>query len=402
LVSLRYAISGEGRRYHARGDGPMKIDFARNEGASLGIEVELSLVDRRSGELVSAASDILRELGAPHPEGVHPKAKNELFECTLEIITGVCDTVAEAKADLTETLALVQEAAERRGLVPISVGAHPFSRWQDQEFTPSERYLELVEEMQWTARRLLIFGIHFHVGVRSPERAIAFVNVLKQYIPHFLVLSASSPFWDDEDSGLASARTKVFETLPTAGLPPTLEGWSEFEQLMQTFMQARCIRSIREIWWDLRPHPDFGTVEFRICDGVPTLREIAALAALAQCLVQWLDDRFDTDEFPETAHEWIIKENKWLAARHGLDAELIVNDRGHKQPVPDLVTRLVDELGPVAERLGCAAELADVLTILDTGASYQRQRRIIEAGGTGVDVVAALARELATDTPEPT
>lgn len=375
----------------------MKIDFAGSERASLGIEVELALVDRHSGELVSAASDLLDRLGHGRPDGIHPKAKHELFECTVEIITGVCHSVGEAKADLAETLAQVRHAADERGLVPVSVGTHPFSRWQDQTFTQSERYLELVEEMQWAAQRLLIFGVHFHVGVRSPERAMAFVNVLRQYIPHFLVLSASSPFWDGEDTGLASVRTKVFETLPTAGLPPTLDGWGEFEQLMATFLQARTIRSIREIWWDLRPHPNFGTVEFRMCDGIPTLREVAALGALAQCLVQWLDDRYGTDQFPRAAHEWVIKENKWLAARHGLAAELIVSDDGRRQPVPDLITRLVDELAPVAERLGCERELADIASILENGPSYLRQRRIIEAGGTGTDIVRSLARELETD-----
>jgi carboxylate-amine ligase len=375
----------------------MRIDFAGSDRASLGVEVELALVDRHDGGLVSAASDLLVELGADHPDGAHPRAKHELFECTLEIITDVCDSVGEAKADLSGTLAEVRRVADARGLVPISVGTHPFSRWQDQSFTQSARYLELVDEMQWAAQRLLIFGVHFHVGVSSRHRAMAFVNVLKQYIPHFLVLSASSPYWDGEDTGLASVRTKVFESLPTAGLPPTLDGWDEFEQLMDTFLHAQTIRSIREIWWDLRPHPNFGTVEFRMCDGIPTLREVAALAALAQSLVQWLDDRYDTVDFPPMAHEWVVKENKWLAARHGLAAELIVSDDGRRQPVRDLVDRLVDDLLPVADRLGCATELADVRRILDHGASYQRQRRIIEAGGSRRDVVDALARELETD-----
>jgi carboxylate-amine ligase len=378
----------------------MTIAFAHNDHASLGIEVELSLVDRHTGRLVDAATPILDALGAGHPERVHPKAKHELFECTVEIITGVCETVAEAKADLATTLDEVRTEAAARGLVPISVGTHPFGRWRDQTFSPSERYAELVDEMQWTARRLLIFGIHFHVGVRSPEKAIAFVNILKQYIPHFLVLSASSPFWESEDSGLASTRTKVFETLPTAGIPPVLADWAEFEGLMATFIEARCIRSIREIWWDLRPHPDFGTVEFRICDGIPTLREIAALAALAQCLVQWLDERYDAGEFPRPANEWLIRENKWLASRHGLDAELIVDDRGQRRPVRELLQELVGALHPVADRLGCRAELDDVLTIAANGPSYVRQRRIIEQGGSNADVVAALVRELETDEPE--
>jgi carboxylate-amine ligase len=169
---------------------------------------------------------------------------------------------------------------------------------------------------------------------------------------------------------------------------------------MATFIEARCIRSIREIWWDLRPHPDFGTVEFRICDGIPTLREIAALAALAQCLVQWLDERYDAGEFPRPANEWLIRENKWLAARHGLDAELIVDDRGRRLPVRELLHELVESLHPVADRLGCRAELDDVLTIVTNGPSYVRQRRIVEQGGSNADVVAALVRELESDTPD--
>ncbi len=201
------------------------------------------------------------DTGAPHPDGEHPKAKHELFECCIEIITGICTTVPEARADLAATLAEVRAAAERRGLTVICSGSHPTSSWSDQNVTPNPRYARLVDEMQWMARRLQIFGVHVHVGVRSPEKAVAIANALAAYIPHFLALSASSPFWECHDTGLASARSKVFEGLPTAGLPAPIESWSDFEMYMGTLVSAEAISTVREVWWDIRPHPDFGTVE---------------------------------------------------------------------------------------------------------------------------------------------
>ncbi|MDP1805045.1 MAG: YbdK family carboxylate-amine ligase, partial [Acidimicrobiales bacterium] len=206
----------------------MHITFNASERSSLGVEVELEIVDRQSRELASAASAVLEELGAGHPGGEHPKAKHELFECTIEIITGICSSVAEARNDLGTTLKEVAAAADRRGLALICTGTHPFSDWHDQQVSPDERYHKLVEDMQWLARRLQIFGVHFHVGVRSAEKVFAIANALTAYIPHFLGLSASSPFWHGRDTGLASSRSKVFENLPTAGLPYRLDDWAEF------------------------------------------------------------------------------------------------------------------------------------------------------------------------------
>jgi carboxylate-amine ligase len=371
------------------------IQFAGSPEPSLGIELELSLVDRSSLRLVSAASDILDELGRSHAEGTHPKAKHELFECTIEIITGVCHTAPEARADLAATLADVRSAAEERQVVPISVGTHPFSGWREQAVSPNPRYHQLLDQMQWTARRLLIFGTHFHVGVRSAERAMAISTALLAYLPHFLILSASSPFWEREDTGLASSRIKVFESLPTAGLPPEIRDWQEFEQFMGTLIAAGVIQSIRDVWWDIRPHPNFGTVELRMCDAIPSLDEVAALGALAQCVVASLDERYGTPAFPPPPRAWTVRENKWLACRYGIDADLIVGDRGDRRPAADLIVELVDELAPTARQLGCARELADVRGIVERGPSYVRQRAIITRGGTPHDVVAALVDELA-------
>lgn len=376
----------------------MHIEFARNERPTIGVELELSIVNRDHLGLVSSASDLLADLAKTNG-GEHPKAKHELFECTVEIITDVCDTVGAARADLETTLTELRRVAERHNAVPVSVGTHPFSRWRDQIVSPSERYAELLEEMQWTARRLLIFGVHYHVAVRSPEKSIAIATQLQEYLPLFLLLSASSPYWEAHDTGMASSRSKVFEALPTAGLPPRLGNWREFEEFMATLIEAGCIKSIREVWWDIRPHPNFGTVELRMCDAPPTLKEVAAIGALAQSLVHHLDQLHDQGRFPPPPREWTVRENKWLAARYGIESHLIVDDSGQRRPAIELVRELVDELQPVADELSCIDELTDVFAICEHGPSYLRQRRILEHGGTPRDIVAALVQELETDRP---
>ncbi len=356
----------------------MHIPFESSERSSLGVEWELQLIDRETRELAPGAVEILEEI---RPEGAeeHPKAKHELLQSTIEIITGICGTVDEAKADLAETLAEVVEAADRRGLGLMCSGTHPITDWQTQLISPKERYTQLVERMQWLARRLQIFGVHVHVGVRSPEKAIPVVNALCQYLPHFLALSASSPFWVGADTGLASARTKVFESMPTAGLPYQLSGWTEFEQYLETQIATHAIESVREVWWDIRPHPNFGTVELRICDGLPTLDEIGAVAALSQCLVEQFDTQLDRGYTLPTPARWVLQENKWRAARYGLDADIVVDEKGTVRPVRQSLLDLIEDLSPTARRLGCETELHDIERILEVGASYQRQRAVAAA-----------------------
>ena len=376
----------------------MDILFNASEGSSLGVEVELQLVDRESRNLRSGASEILRRLEKERGEP-HPKAKNELIESNIELITDVCSTVAGARADLEATLAEVMPVAERLGLSLLCAGTHPFADWSAQDITPNERYNRLVEEVQWPARRMAIFGIHTHVGVRSAEKAIAIANALTAYIPHFLALSASSPWFEGRDTGLASSRTKVFEGLPTAGLPAMVDDWEQFQELMTTLISAKAISSIREIWWDIRPHPNFGTVELRICDGLPTMAEIATVAAMAQCLVARLDSQIDQGYKLPQPKRWIVSQNKWRAARHGIDAELIVDEQGKLAPLRDAIRELIDELTPAARKLECEAELLGALQILEHGPSYLRQRRWVEAGATLPDVVDRLIEELRSGRP---
>jgi len=377
----------------------VQIPFHSSARASLGVEWELQLIDPQTRELTSGATEILADILPPGLEE-HPKAKHELLQSTVEIITGICGTVAEAKADLAGTLAEVVAAADRRGLQLMCAGSHPFTRWDSQEISPKERYAQLVERMQWPARRLQIFGVHVHVGVRSPEKVIPIVNALAAYLPYFLALSASSPYWAGCDTGLASARTKVFEAMPTGGLPHQLADWAEFEEYMETLIRAGAIESVREVWWDVRPHPDFGTVELRVCDGLPTLDEIGAVAALAQCLVEQFDAQLDRGYTLPTRAEWVLRENKWRAVRYGLDAEIVIDDQGTVRPIRAALTELVEELVPVARRLGCEAELGDVRRVLSVGASYQRQRAVAAASdGDLKPVVDSLLAELRDGLP---
>ena len=376
----------------------MQIPFHSSPSSSLGVEWELQLVDRETRQLTSGATEILAELS---PDGEHPTAKAELLQSTIEVITGVCTTVPEAMADLAGTIAQVTALAEPRGLGLMCAGSHPITDWQSQQISDNPRYVKLIEDMQWLARRMQIFGVHVHVGVRSPDKAVATVNALSSYIPHFLALSASSPYWVGSDTGLASSRSKVFEGLPTAGLPHQLNDWAQFEQYMETLIKTGTIDSIKEVWWDVRPHPTYGTVELRICDGLPTIAEVAMVAALSQCLVDTFDREIDKGYTLPTPRRWVVQENKWRAARYGLDASIIVG-QDSVQPVRDALRELVQDMRSTAERLGCSAELDLVEQVLEGGASYQRQRAVAAAsGGDLTAVVDSLLAEFAAGKPAP-
>ncbi|CAO5242570.1 glutamate--cysteine ligase [Frankia sp. AgKG'84/4] len=378
----------------------MQIPFSSSTTSSLGIEWELQLVDLRTRQLRGDGSLILKELQAKVGEREAAKAKHELFESTIEVITGVCGSVGEATADLAGTVSLVRDLAERRGIGLMCSGTHPISDYNHQQITEDSRYSRLVSQMQWLARRLLIFGVHVHVGVRSADKAMPIVNALMAYIPHFLALSASSPYWLGAETGLASSRSQVFASLPTAGLPYPLEDWPGFESFMETLVTSGTIETIREVWWDIRPHPNFGTVELRICDGLPTLMEVGAVAALAQCLVDRMNTQIDRGYRLPKPQRWLVQENKWRAARYGLDAQIMVDGRGAVRPLRDDLVDLVEDLHPVARRLGCAQELSDVLVILETGASYARQRAVAQrADGDLLQVVDTLLAEMNSGCP---
>lgn len=372
----------------------MHIDFSPSQRTSLGVEWELELVDLETRQLASASDDVLVSI-SPNGDGDHPKAKHELLQSCVEVITGICQTVAEARADLAATVAEVSAAAAERNLGVMCSGTHPITDWTTQRITEDERYQTLVERNQWMARQLQIFGVHVHCGIRAPGKAIPIVNALLAYLPHFLALSASSPYWIGSDTGLASYRSKVFEALPTAGLPYQLSGWDAFEKYMEALISSHAIQSIREVWWDIRPHPGFGTVELRICDGLPTLDEIACVAALAQCLVERFDRQLDHGYTLPEPRPWLVRENKWRAARYGLDAEIVVDNSGKVQPVTEAIHDLVEDLLPIARRLDCRDELENIPKLIERGASYQRQRAVAaEHHGDLAPVVDSLVAEM--------
>ena len=369
------------------------VDFQASAGPSLGVEVELALVDRDSGALACVAPEVLARVGQGHEGEEHPKIKKELFECTVEVITGVCTTVAQARQDLAGSMREVQIAASASDAAVIAAGLHPFTPWQALTISEGERYQRLIDTIGWPARRLTTHGVHVHVGVRSGDKAIATVNSLSGSLPIFLALSASSPYWNGHDTGLASTRTKIFEAMPTTGLPPHRHDWAEFNVFLDTLIEAGAVETVREVWWDIRPHPGFGTVELRMCDAMPTLWEISALAALAQCLVTEIDRSVDHGETPTVPREWIRRENKWRAARWGVEADLVVEDTGHTRPLREVVDELVDRLHPLAQELDCADELADLLRITAEGPSYVRQRRVMADTGSLPEVVSHLRGE---------
>ncbi|MEC3892927.1 MULTISPECIES: glutamate--cysteine ligase [Nocardiopsis] len=375
----------------------MGIAFKSSERATLGVEWELQLVDRNSRHLRQEAAQLLADLPDLSGDAAVPPLRHELMQSQVEVVTGICETVDEAKRDLERSVTRMREVLEPRGTVLTCTGTHPIDHWRDQTLSPGERYGELVEQMQWLARRILTCGVHVHVGVRDREKAIPIVNALAKYIPHFLALSASSPFWSGHDTGLASARSIVFGALPTSGPPPNLSGWPAFEEYLETLLKAGTIASIKEVWWDVRPHPDFGTIEIRMFDGIPTLREVGMAAALSQSLVELFDHQLDRGYSLPSPPSWVVKDNKWRATRYGLDARVITDSHGTTVPIRDDLYELVRELTPVAARLGCAEDLDLISEILDKGASYERQRAVVAQGGSLQDVVDMLSAEFVGD-----
>ena len=371
----------------------MRIAFNGSPRPTVGVELELQLLDPETKNLVAGAPAILQRTA----DVSHVKA--ELIESTIELNTDVCEDVAAVRRDLTERIGQLLAVTDDLGYQVACVGTHPFSKWVEQRITDSERYRRLVDQCQWPARRLMIFGVHVHVGIESGEKAIAVSNGLTTYLPHLLALSASSPFFNDADTGLASCRSKIFESLPTAGLPYRLLNWAEFQRLMITLVSAKAIESIREIWWDVRPHPNFGTIEVRICDGLPTLDEVMAVTALIQALVVWLGDQYDEGMYLPLHRHWIVRENKWRAARWSTDAEIIVDEDGNLERLDESLAKLVETVTPAAKRLGSAAELQGVGTMLGADLSYRRQRRIYKETGDYTAVMKALVREFRENAP---
>jgi len=374
----------------------MEIPFAESPRSTVGLEWELMLADGETGGLVPAAPGILQLL-----EGGE-KITAELLTNTIEVTSDPRERIADAINDLRGRIAAVRHEAERHNVKLLTSGSHPFAKWQDQNITEKSRYRTLIDRAQWWGRNLMIWGIHMHIGVDDGAKVIPIVSELTRYLPHFEALSASSPFWAGEQTGYASNRALVFQQLPTAGLPWQLPDWAAFEGYVDDLIGTGVISEVTELRWDIRPAPRWGTVELRACDSVSNTFEFAAIAALAQSLVEWFSRRLDDGETFEPLQPWFHRENKWRAARYGMDVQVIVDRSGRELSMRDHLGELLPVLEPIADDLGCRAELAGIHTILDLGAGYQRQLAVAQqSDGDLTAVVKHLIAEFDAERPLP-
>lgn len=363
-----------------------KYYFHNNSQPTIGVELELGLVDAESFALTNACDDVLRRIPTERGQNFKP----ELMQCCVEINTGVCITVAQARSDLSEKLQLLQTVTDDLGLALWWGATHPFSRWADQVVTRNDRYQGLVQLLQDMARRLITFGLHVHVGVDSGDKAVMICDRIMQHLPLLLSLSCSSPFWQGRDTGLTSQRSKVMDGLPTAGLPTLMRNWSEYVWLVNHMVDTGFINTIREIWWDVRPHHNFGTVEVRICDMPGNLDDVCVLAALVQCLVKKLSDEIDEGTYQFDCHPMMVRQNKWRASRFGLQAGLVNSYNYQAESVLQTTDALIDVLEPVGRQLECWDELRGVRALARGPSWADRQRAIRKQTGSAVEVVRQL------------
>lgn len=357
------------------------IEFSPSAQSTLGVEWEMVLVDRTTGEPVAAGPEFFHGLEHERPDLTEqdepqPIITPEFLANSVELVTGVCGTVAEALEQLRALKAEVDERADALGVDLYSEGTHPTARWDEQAVTPKPRYEKVLERTQYWGRQMMIWGLHVHVGLDSRDKAFPAVNHLVNHYAHLLAISASSPFWEGTDTGYASQRAMTFQQIPTAGLPYAFREWSEFERYTQDLLDTGVIEENSENRWDIRPVPRYGTVEVRVCDGVATLEEMGAVIALVQCLVEEASRLVEAGQDIPEMPRWHAEENKWRAARYGLDADVILGADNAQKPLREHLGEVLDRLGPIAEELDCAAEFAGLRGILERGPGYVRQRRV--------------------------
>jgi carboxylate-amine ligase len=356
---------------------------------TVGVEEEFQIVDPDSWELRSHVSELL----ASGASALGDQIKPELHQSIVEVGTRICEDVAQLRSEILRTRRELVAAADRVGLRVAAAGTHPFSNWMDQMLSPGDRYQHLVEELQQLARSLLIFGLHIHVAVPDRSEAIDLMNAARYFLPHLLALSTSSPFWVGRDTGLKSYRTAIFRRFPRTGIPDRFGSWGEYENYVALLVQLHCIDNPKKIWWDLRPHPTFGTLEFRICDVPTDPRATLALAAVAQAIIVKLHRLYEKNQGFRLYRRTLIEENKWRAARWGLDGQLIDFGRRVEVPMRDLAIELLEFVDDVVDDLGSREEASYVRTILRDGTSADQQLRVFRETGDLRAVVRFLVEE---------
>jgi glutamate---cysteine ligase / carboxylate-amine ligase len=392
------SITGKGSGF-AEGGSVLDHAFGKSDAYTLGVEEEYMLLDSETFDLVQHIDTVL---AAVQGHELEPRINAELMQSVLEIATPVCHTASDVEAQLLELRGYVSQVAREQGLRVGSAGTHPFSLFERQRITAKDRYRALVDQMQYIARRELIFGMHVHVAVDDPEKAIQVVNALIGHLAELVALSSNSPFWRGEPTGLASSRHMVFAAFPRSGPPPRFKDYADYAEVVGQLERTGCIADYTHIWWDIRLHPRLGTIEIRICDAVTQLDDVVAITAYCQALVKHYSERFEAGEDIPTFHRILTTENKWLAARYGLEAPVmdLVTGRRNRMPVAQVVRRTLKLIAPHAKDLGSETELAGIEQILRRGNGADRQLRVFNANRDIVEVVREIA-ELTEIAPVP-
>lgn len=356
------------------------MDFPGSK-PTVGIEWEVALVDPTTRDLVPRAAEVLAGMDEKYPGH---RVTREFLANTVEMVTGVHETISGAVADLKEQATQLLDCADQLGVNLFSAGTHPFAHWGDQELSEKSSYQEIIERTQYWGRQMLIWGIHVHVGVGSKEKVWPIINALMTHYPHVLAMSASSPAWEGLDTGYASNRTLLYQQLPTAGMPYQFADWQAWEEFNRDQDRSGVINHTGSMHFDVRPSK-YGTVEVRFADATMELWVLAAICAYLHCLVVYFERAFDAGEELLVLQPWHVAENKWRAARYGLEAEIITDRDTNEALVTDELRSWVERLRPLAEELGCARELADVLRLIDRGGDYELQRRAARAAGAALE-----------------
>ncbi|MGH9348506.1 MAG: carboxylate-amine ligase [Vicinamibacterales bacterium] len=357
---------------------------------TIGIEEEYQTIDPETYDL---RSHVQAEILAQGKRVMQEHIKAEMHQSIVEVGTGICRNIAEARKDLASLRQSMVALARQNGMVLVAGGTHPFADWRVQEIYDDERYRQVVEDMQLVARANLIFGLHVHIGIEDRETTIHLMNQARYFLPHLLALSASSPFWLGMNTGLKSYRTKVFDKFPRTNIPDTFTSWSDYDNFVNLLVRTRCIDNAKKIWWDIRPHPFFGTLEFRICDIPMRLDETIALAAMIQATIAKLYRLHAKNQGFRQYSRALIMENKWRASRYGLDGMLI--DFGQEKEVPerDLIHEYLEFIDDVLDELDSRAEVEYVREILKRGNGADRQLHVFEQTGDLRKVVDYMAGE---------
>jgi glutamate---cysteine ligase / carboxylate-amine ligase len=364
---------------------------------TIGVEEEFQIIDPKTCELRSHVMQLVNEVSP----SIQDQVKHEMHQSIVETGTKICENVGELRIEMHRTRGELIAAAERAGLQVAAAGTHPFSSWIDQVISPGERYENIVEELQQLARSLLIFGMHIHVAMPDKQTTIDMMNMVRYFLPHLLSLSTSSPFWMGRNTGLKSFRTTVFRRFPRTGVPELFQSWSEYENFVNLLVQLNCIDNPKKIWWDVRPHPVFGTLEFRMCDVTTKVEEACAIAALTQAIVVKLHRLYTSNQSWRIYRRALIEENKWRAARYGIEGKLVDFGKELEVPTKILIPELLELVDDVVDDLGSRSAVNYVHTILNEGTSAERQLRVFEQTGDLRAVVQHVVAETRAGTIEP-